>query len=266
MVNRGTIAYTTQVFAPVLTFTVFSVRARDTGDKTLDTARVFTALSLFALLSEPLASLVMALATFLGAVGSFARIQEFLQSSERVEQRVLDNTFEQVRGSGSSQSSGTRHDGDAAISVQAADFGWDATKPPLLSGVTLSIPPRKFTMIIGPVGSGKSLLLQALLGEVPALAGSVRLASSSVAYCAQTPWHTNGTVREAIVGAGADAFDATWYARVVHACALRPDLERLPLGDASRIGSGGIALSGGQSQRLVSATVHTAACVHVANR
>ncbi|KAL2024878.1 hypothetical protein VTK56DRAFT_3577 [Thermocarpiscus australiensis] len=189
-------AYVTQVLAPVLTFTIFSVRARDAGDKTLDTARVFTALSLFALLSEPLASLVMALAAFLGAVGSFTRIQQ---------------SPHDLPGEKKPSKSGTTA---VAITVRDADFGWDdPAKPPLLRGITLSVPRAKFTVVVGPVGCGKSTLQHALLGEIPALAGEASIGSSaSVAYCAQSPWRMNGTVREAIVGG--EQFDAKWYARV----------------------------------------------------
>ncbi|KAK3903067.1 ABC transporter [Staphylotrichum tortipilum] len=234
-------AYLTQVFAPVLTFTVFSVRARDSGDSTLDTARVFTALSLFALLSEPLASLVMALAAFLGAAGSFVRIQQFLISDERADTGDQGDASEKPKFDKS---------GPGAITVEHGVFGWDSAKDPLLKNINLCVPWQKLTMIVGTVGCGKSTLLQALLGEVPALGqeGSMRLGSRSIAYCAQEPWHMNGTVREAIVGC--EEYDKQWYARVVHACCLRRDFRELPLGDSSRVGSGGIALSGGQSQRI----------------
>jgi len=225
-----------------LTFTVFSVRARDSGDSTLDTARVFTALSLFALLSEPLASLVMALAAFLGAAGSFVRIQQFLVSEERADANDQDDVSEKPRLDKSAT---------GAITVEHGTFGWDPAKDPLLKNVDLCVPWRKLTIVVGPVGCGKSTLLQSLLGEVPALGeeGSVRLGSRSIAYCAQEPWHMNGTVREAIVGCG--EYDKKWYSRVVQACCLCRDFRELPLGDSSRVGSGGIALSGGQSQRIV---------------
>ena len=245
-------AYVTQVFAPVLTFAIFSVRARDTGDKTLDTARVFTALSLFALLSEPLASLVMSLATFLGAVGSFTRIQGFLTSEERSEARHLGGSADgaSIASPGSIPTPVVEKSAADAIVISGkADFGWDSEKAPLLNGIELTVPWHKLTVVVGPVGCGKSTLLQAVLGEVPVLgAGAVRLGSMSVAYCSQDPWHMNGSIREAIVGVS--EYDEKWYARVVRACALRRDFRQLPNGDASRIGSGGIALSGGQSQRI----------------
>jgi ATP-binding cassette, subfamily C (CFTR/MRP), member 1 len=235
-------AYLTQVFAPVLTFVIFSIAGRNGDNKTLNTAVAFTSLSLFALLSEPLASLVMALATFLGAVGSFTRIQQFVQSEERIDARKAD-----LPRLSEKPESGSATD---AITVEGANFGWDPEKAPLLKDISISVPFRKLTMLVGPVGCGKSTLLLSLLGEVPTMSGSVSIRSTDVGYCAQKPWHMNGTIREAIIGTA--RFDKRWYDRVVAACALVRDFTELPLGDASPIGSAGTALSGGQSQRIVS--------------
>ncbi|KAB5511355.1 P-loop containing nucleoside triphosphate hydrolase protein [Coniochaeta sp. 2T2.1] len=223
-------AYITQIFAPVLTFTVFSLHARSNSDTTLDTARVFTALSLFSLLSEPISSLVMSLSTFLGAVGSFSRIQQFLDSAERVDNRKSIELGEKST---------------AAIETEEADFGWDK---PLLRDVTIRVPWQGLTMVIGPVGCGKTTLLNGLLGEIPFNAGKVKIGSTSVAYCSQVPWHMNATIKQAIVGSS--DWDEKWYLRVVDACALTRDFNELPLRDESTIGSGGIALSGGQGQRV----------------
>jgi ABC-type bacteriocin/lantibiotic exporter with double-glycine peptidase domain len=187
----------------------------------------------------------MALAAFLGAVGSFVRIQEFLESEERADI---------PKPEGLSEKPMIDHSAPDAIAVQAGDFGWDPAKEPLLKSITMSVPWQKLTMVVGSVGCGKSTLLQALLGEVPSLSGSVRLGSTSISYCAQDPWHMNGTIKEAIVGC--EDLDESWYARVVNACALKRDFKELPMGDSSRIGSGGIALSGGQSQRIVRTSTH----------
>jgi ABC-type multidrug transport system fused ATPase/permease subunit len=74
--------------------------------------------------------------------------------------------------------------------------------------------------------------------------------STSVAYCPQTPWIMNDTIRQNIVGPA--AYDPKWYNFVIRACALESDFENIAGGDLSKAGSSGITLSGGQKQRIVS--------------
>ena len=270
-------SFATQLIAPVLTFTVFSLLALRDGNTTLTVSKAFTSLSLFALLSEPLASLLMAMAQFAGSVGCFNRIQTFLEKSEHVDSRL--KPFPDKEKNPSSQSnvessqtddSGTdllshkekgtavkvlekviipfSNPGGDAIFVRDATFGFKGNEDPLIKSLDLKIPRAKLTMIVGPVGCGKSVLLKALLGEIPTVAGTVQLLSDNVAYCDQSPFHVNGTIRESIVMF--EEFDERWYNSVVDGCALDEDLQQLPLRDQTRIGSKGIALSGGQCQRL----------------
>lgn len=255
--------------SPILTFAVFSVLARNSdGRTTLDTATVFTSLSLFTLLSEPLGSLIMALAAFMGGVGSFRRIQGFLTAETRTEKRKLpflrssigsasDLDYESDKGSDSSQKSRFSLEirdlgstGSLAVIIERGHFGWDKEKQTgVLQSINMSVPRAKITMVVGPVGCGKSTLLKAVLGELPVMGGTVQVSSLRIALCDQTPWHVNGTVQQSIVGVS--DFDQRWYAAVVRSCALDEDLRQLPQGDQTQIGSKGIALSGGQSQRIV---------------
>ncbi|KAL8819211.1 MAG: hypothetical protein Q9223_002310 [Gallowayella weberi] len=265
-------AFTTPVIAPVLTFTVFALVAlRSGGDSTLDTSRVFTSLSLFALLAEPLASLIMAMMAFAGSVGCFGRIQAFLETDEHVDKRRKSpSDYDSLNASTTNESSTsstawteksistvaterpllpfTRPSGGDALSVESGSFGYDTNKEALLSAIQAKIPRGKLTMIVGPVGCGKSTLLKALLGEVPALGGTIRCLGVEIAYCDQSPFHMNGTVRESITAFS--QVDDRWYSTVVKACALTDDLRQMQLGDQTRIGSKGVALSGGQSQRV----------------
>jgi ABC-type multidrug transport system fused ATPase/permease subunit len=61
--------------------------------------------------------------------------------------------------------------------------------------IDLAIPRGSLTAIVGPIGSGKSSLLQGLMGEMRKTEGKVTF-SGSTALCAQTPWIQNATVRE----------------------------------------------------------------------
>jgi ATP-binding cassette, subfamily C (CFTR/MRP), member 1 len=243
------------------------------GQTTLDTARVFTSLSLFALLAEPLGSLIMALVAFTGSVGCFNRIQEFLDKEVLIDSRKKPLDFLVDDDSASSETpsiaekfstgsqksmllklsvKGVSYSSSVcgAISVQDGCFGWDPDKDPLLKNITMTVPGQKFTMLVGPVGCGKSTLLKALLGEVPTMEGIVQISSLRVAYCDQTPWHMNETIQQSIIAVS--DFDEKWYITVIRACSIEKDLKQLPRGDQTIIGSKGIALSGGQSQRIVS--------------
>jgi ATP-binding cassette subfamily C (CFTR/MRP) protein 1 len=269
-------AYVSPIVSPILAFAVFSIlAAKNNGASTLDTATVFTSLSLFTLLAEPLSSLIMALSSLMGGVGSFKRIQDFISMEARAERRK----FPSIHGSNASnmsidsdsdkKSDDSKNDGFCvelcemnslgcqAVVIENGLFGWDRDKPlGTLHGINMIVPRGKITMVVGPVGCGKSTLLKAVLGELPVMGGTLQLSSLRIALCDQTAWHVNGTVQQSITGSS--AYDLRWYSSVVRSCALDEDLRQLPQGDQTQIGSKGIALSGGQSQRIVSCAVHLA--------
>lgn len=101
--------------------------------------------------------------------------------------------------------------------------------------------------VVGTVGSGKSSVVQALLGEMDKISGKVNTLGS-VAYVPQQAWIQNATVRDNILFG--KPYDAKKYNRVVNACALKPDFAMLSGGDQTEIGEKGINLSGGQKQRI----------------
>ncbi|KAJ4299242.1 hypothetical protein N0V90_004486 [Kalmusia sp. IMI 367209] len=260
------ISFISPLMSPILTFAVFSVLAQKSdGTTTLDTAKVFTSLSLFTLLSEPLSSLIMSLSAFMGGE---LRIQKFLVTPTQEERRRAPFLIGSL---GSTSDLGNESDKDSIASqksrfsldvrevgstssttvlIENGYFGWDKEKQPMgcLQAINMVVPRGKITMVVGPVGCGKSTLLKAILGELPVMGGTVQLSSMRIALCDQTPWHVNGTVQQSITGVS--EFDQRWYAAVVRSCALDEDLRQLPQGDQTQIGSKGIALSGGQSQRI----------------
>ncbi|KAE8321596.1 P-loop containing nucleoside triphosphate hydrolase protein [Aspergillus sergii] len=104
---------------------------------------------------------------------------------------------------------------------------------------------------VGAVGSGKSTFLRGLAGETPVLEGELFIKHPDLAFCEQTSWLTNTSIRENIIGEDLlSVFDAQWYHTVVRACGLEPDLKRMPAGDETLVGSKGAKLSGGQKQRI----------------
>uniref|UniRef100_A0A6Q2X5L5 ATP-binding cassette sub-family C member 5 n=1 Tax=Esox lucius TaxID=8010 RepID=A0A6Q2X5L5_ESOLU len=101
--------------------------------------------------------------------------------------------------------------------------------------------------ICGSVGSGKSSLLSALLGQMTLLEGHV-VATGGFAYVAQQAWILNDSLRENILFG--NEYNEDKYNAVLGACCLIPDLTELPYGDMTEIGERGANLSGGQRQRV----------------
>lgn len=101
--------------------------------------------------------------------------------------------------------------------------------------------------ILGDVGSGKSILLKTILGDLPLMCGHLTV-SGSLSYAAQEPWLFQATVRQNIIFT--EPFDAKRYAEVIRACALESDLQQWPSGDRTNVGERGVCLSGGQRARI----------------
>lgn len=137
---------------------------------------------------------------------------------------------------------------DAFISISDASFSWNESHhSDTLSSITLNISGGELFAVTGAVGSGKSSLLTAILGELPLRNGSVSF-RGKVAYVPQIPWVFSGTVRENILFGL--PFDEKRFQHVVHVCSLTKDLNDFVNGDVTEIGQRGVTLSGGQKARV----------------
>ncbi|EPY82140.1 ATP-binding cassette sub-family C member 11 isoform 2 [Camelus ferus] len=121
--------------------------------------------------------------------------------------------------------------------------GW----APELHKINLVVSKGTMLGVCGKMGSGKSSLLSAILGEMHLLEGSVGV-HGSLAYVPQQAWIIAGSIRENILLGS--QYDEARYLRVLHCCSLHRDLEILPFGDMTEIGERGLNLSGGQKQRI----------------
>ncbi|KAM8953932.1 ATP-binding cassette sub-family C member 5 isoform 2-T2 [Pelodytes ibericus] len=116
-----------------------------------------------------------------------------------------------------------------------------------LYNIDLDIERGKLIGICGSVGSGKTSLISAILGQMTLLEGSIAV-NGTFAYVAQQAWILNASFRDNILF-GKD-FDEERYNNVLSVCCLRPDLAILPNSDLTEIGERGANLSGGQRQRI----------------
>jgi ABC-type multidrug transport system fused ATPase/permease subunit len=118
-----------------------------------------------------------------------------------------------------------------------------------LQGINIAIPKGALVAIVGTVGSGKSSLLSAIVGQLkPAGEKTNVVFNSSVGYVPQQAWIMNDTLKENILFGL--PMDQEKYQMAIDVCALRRDLDVLAGGDEAEIGEKGINLSGGQKQRV----------------
>eukprot|EP00178_Gracilaria_changii_P005265 TRINITY_DN1862_c0_g1_i1.p1 TRINITY_DN1862_c0_g1~~TRINITY_DN1862_c0_g1_i1.p1 ORF type:complete len:1372 (+),score=202.17 TRINITY_DN1862_c0_g1_i1:5348-9463(+) len=122
-----------------------------------------------------------------------------------------------------------------------------SARGPVLSNINVNINGGDLVAVVGRVGSGKSSLIHAILGEMRKVRGTVSL-EGRVAYVAQTAWIFNDTLRNNITFG--KAFDEKLYKKALDVSALKYDIDILPAGDLTAIGEKGINLSGGQKQRV----------------
>lgn len=245
------------------------------SQNTLDTQTVFSSLSFLVLLTNPLSQIFQALPEIISGLACIGRIQAFLECETRHDfRRVLGDRGYDLRSESSGQTTATgaemsekstRSDDavenedvspeaglepkDSAVLVRNGNFGWEADTL-ALQDINVRIGQSSLTMVVGPVGSGKSTLCKVLLGEIPVSKGSVVLGTRfpHIGFCDQTAFIYNGTIRDNIIGFS--PVDEKRYAEVIKATALAYDLGVLAQGDRTVVGSDGIMLSGGQKQRI----------------
>ncbi|XP_032875191.1 ATP-binding cassette sub-family C member 9-like isoform X1 [Amblyraja radiata] len=137
------------------------------------------------------------------------------------------------------------------LEIHNGFFAWDShSEKSILQDISLKIFKSNVTVVVGKVGSGKSSLISAILGEMIRVSGHVvwRSTDQPVAYSAQTAWLRNASLQDNIVFG--ESFDEERFQTVIEACALQPDIAILPAGQLTEIGEKGINLSGGQKQRV----------------
>jgi ABC-type bacteriocin/lantibiotic exporter with double-glycine peptidase domain len=197
-------------------------------------------MSLLSVLISPVNELVAAIPNLSSALECCSRIQNYVTNKKQVDFRNMTGERGVSNVDGSTPS---------IIEFDQVYAGWSVDKI-VPRDLSVRIYPGTLNIILGGIGCGKSTFLQTLLGEGVLLDGSVTLPTDDIAYCAQTPFLVNSSIRQNILGNL--EYDQEWYDSCLRACALDTDVRHFPDGDETPVGSKGIALSGGQKQRLVS--------------
>uniref|UniRef100_A0A8C6VN87 MRP2 protein n=1 Tax=Naja naja TaxID=35670 RepID=A0A8C6VN87_NAJNA len=208
--------------APILvSVATFAVYVMVDEDNILDAQKAFTSIALFNILRFPL--------------GMFPLTLSFM-----VQVSISADRLERYLGSEDLNTSAIWHNSIPGKLILGFRLGWSEQHH-------LEIAHGSLVAIVGSVGSGKSSLISAMLGEMENIKGHINI-QGSMAYVPQQAWIQNATLKDNIIFGS--TLDETRYQQVLEACALHPDLKLLPGGDLTEIGEKGINLSGGQKQRV----------------
>ncbi|EEA07368.1 ABC transporter family protein [Cryptosporidium muris RN66] len=220
--------------SPVLTFgTYLSLK----GDFEIDI--LFSSLMIFELLQQSLIMLPLGINTLQKTINCYNRLTEILLLEEVIKpNKILDLDLDLDLDPDVNT--------ETSIIIKNLVFGWSRDEITLHS-INANVNRGELVGIIGPVGCGKTTLLELILQEILPSSGIIRT-SGQIAYCSQSPWIIDSTIRHNIL---LDLpYDEKWYQTVVNSCSLNFDLKVMPNGDLTEIGEKGINLSGGQKQRI----------------
>lgn len=228
------------------TFIVYSA----TTDKALTADIIFPALSLYQLLSFPLAMFAGIIAALIQAMVSANRLSSFLDAGEldpQARKVILPANPLDPLLPDSPADEAQMGDG-AVVTMKNAEFKWSRNQPvPTLSDIDLTVKKGELLAVLGRVGDGKSSLLSAILGEMYRSDGQC-IIRGRTAYFTQGGWCMGASIRDNILFGL--KYEPDFYQRVLEACALPSDLAILPEGDMTEVGEKGVSLSGGQRARV----------------
>ncbi|XP_064636350.1 multidrug resistance-associated protein 1-like [Lineus longissimus] len=196
----------------------------------LDAQRAFVSLSYFNVMNFPMTILPAVIAYVVQAIVSTKRLTKFLISDDI----DADNVE-------------TDHSISEPIAIRDGSFRWGRDDTDVLKNVNFSVKEGSIVAVVGHVGSGKSSLVSAILGDMYKSSGLVHV-RGSMAYVPQQAWILNETLEKNITFG--KEMKKSKYDRCIEACALASDFKILPGGDQTEIGDKGINLSGGQKQRV----------------
>ncbi|CAH1986538.1 unnamed protein product [Acanthoscelides obtectus] len=215
--------------APFLVSLVtFATYACVNTHEVLDAQKAYVSISLFNIIRGPLNMLPMVISNYIQATIALKRINDFLNAEELDPNNVTHEPNKET-----------------PVVIENGTFSWG--EDPILRDINIKCERNSLGAIVGAVGSGKSSLISACLGEMYKLSGRVNT-DGSIAYVSQQAWIQNATLKDNILFG--QPYDKYKYEKVVDACALRSDFMMLQAGDATEIGEKGINLSGGQKQRI----------------
>ncbi|HVY15560.1 MAG TPA: thiol reductant ABC exporter subunit CydD [Rhodopila sp.] len=153
------------------------------------------------------------------------------------------------------------------IAFDTVSLTWDPARGKALDGISFRVSAGETLVLAGPSGSGKSSIIEILLGFVRPDSGRVTINGADItdlvpqalsrltAWIGQRPVLFAGTIRDNILFARPEASDEE-ILDAARSARLDSVTATLPLGLNTVIGEGGYGLSGGQAQRVAIARAY----------
>jgi ATP-binding cassette subfamily C (CFTR/MRP) protein 4 len=243
--------YSSQIFINAITFTTFYLMGGE-----LTPSKVFSVFMYIEIIRSPMTiHFSHAIQYFSECHVSLERIEAFLHMPST--SKIKDSKIIQMNNV----------DQSVIIKINSATFSWIKDQPtlktdltPLLSqsslpvisknleNISLSIKKGDLVGLIGSVGSGKTMLLYALLGDLEKTKGEMYIGCDKISYSSQVPWIVAGSIKSNILFG--QLFDQNRFQKVLEVSMLEKDLEGFSDGVDTLVGEKGVTLSGGQRARL----------------
>lgn len=182
-------------------------------------------------LSRPLRQLPWMMTHFLDAKTSYLRLKDFLSITNKDPNIIVD-----------------KKPNDPSYLAQVQQLNLVINGTPLLHNIDLVLRKNEIVGLIGPVGSGKSLLMKCLLKEMAFTADSFYCDKTS--YLSQEPFIFSSTIQNNVTFDYKQHLNPQMTLDVLDQVAFTTDLNTMPDRTNTLIGERGLTISGGQKQRL----------------
>jgi HlyD family secretion protein len=151
----------------------------------------------------------------------------------------------------------------SALSMQHVTFGYADKSALALYDISLNIPANKTIAFVGHTGSGKSTLIDLILGlitpasgqifidNIPLTTANLRNWQKKIGFVPQSIFLSDASIMQNIAfGLAEELIDQNRIQEVLALANLASFINELPNGMHTRVGERGVQLSGGQRQRI----------------
>lgn len=225
--------------------TVISAKLVIDGSITLGTMLAIN--SIVGSLNGPITQLISFVRELQDAKISLARLSEIHEKEDEIQQEIT-------------QTNDVPQDQD--INIKNISYRYLGNDTPVLDDLSLVIPAKKVTAIVGVSGSGKTTLMKLLLKFYEPEKGEINIGNTQLKNITQKAWRNNigAVMQEGFIfndtianniAVGVDIIDKQRLVYAADVANIKEYISGLPLGYNTKIGSEGVGMSTGQKQRLL---------------